>query len=97
MMDRGSSLWGRLFSVMFALILVSCASPGTEPRPPSDTTRTGVPEAAFLAPARPTIRVVSFNIKFLGHYRARANAQLADMLAGYDLVLVQELVAPPAP
>lgn len=27
--------------------------------------------------------------------RARANAQLADMLAAYDLVLVQELVAPP--
>lgn len=30
-MDRVSSLWGRLFSVVFALTLVSCASPGTEP------------------------------------------------------------------
>lgn len=55
----------------------------------------GVAESALLAPPHRTLRVVSFNIKFLGHYRDRANAQLADMLAAYDLVLVQELVAPP--
>src|SRR5215218_5480581 len=41
--------------------------------------------------------VVSFNIQFLGNYKNRRNEDLADMLAPYDLVIVQELVAPPHP
>ena len=43
------------------------------------------------------LRVVSFNIQFLGQSRRRDNAALAEMLAPYDLIFIQELVAPPYP
>lgn len=41
------------------------------------------------------ISVVSFNIQFLGNSKARKDAALVDLLAPYDVVIVQELVAPP--
>jgi hypothetical protein len=45
--------------------------------------------------AADNISVVSFNIKFVGLYADKRNADLADLLSPYDLVFVQELVAPP--
>ena len=39
--------------------------------------------------------MVSFNIKWLGHYKDKENVQLAQFLAPYDLIAVQELVDPP--
>lgn len=42
-----------------------------------------------------TITICSFNIQFLGHFKDRENELLADMLQSYDLVVIQELVAPP--
>ena len=39
--------------------------------------------------------MVSFNIQFLGLSGERRDIDLADMLASYDLIFVQELVAPP--
>ena len=41
------------------------------------------------------IEAVSFNIQFLGNFKTRNNRALTELLAPYDLVLVQELVAPP--
>src|SRR5262249_48927773 len=41
------------------------------------------------------LSVCSFNIQFLGSSKERDNAGLADVLKGYDLVVVQELIAPP--
>jgi endonuclease/exonuclease/phosphatase family metal-dependent hydrolase len=41
--------------------------------------------------------VASFNVKFLGYYPERDAEGLADLLADYDVVLVQEVVAPPYP
>ena len=41
------------------------------------------------------IKAVSFNIQFLGNFKKRNNRALTSLLAPYDLVLVQELVAPP--
>jgi hypothetical protein len=41
--------------------------------------------------------VASFNIQFLGQFKNRDNAALADILVPYDLVFIQELVAPPYP
>lgn len=56
----------------------------------------GQPEpVAPAASSADTIRVVSFNIQFLGQFKKRNNEALADLLAPYDLVVVQELVAPP--
>lgn len=51
----------------------------------------------FTAADASEIQVVSFNIQFLGNSRNRRNCDLADMLAPYDLVFIQELVAPPYP
>src|ERR1044071_9304719 len=42
-----------------------------------------------------TIRVCSFNIQFLGSSKKRDNAALATILKDYDIVVVQELIAPP--
>jgi endonuclease/exonuclease/phosphatase family metal-dependent hydrolase len=43
------------------------------------------------------ISVCSFNIQFLGNSRSRDDAALADVVAPYDIVVVQELVSPPYP
>jgi len=51
--------------------------------------------APAVAAAHPKVSVASFNIQFLGMFQRRDNAALADMLAPFDLVFVQELVAPP--
>ncbi len=44
---------------------------------------------------RDEISVVTFNIKWLGHYKKKDNQTLAAFLSKYDVVLIQELVAPP--
>lgn len=58
------------------------------------------PATAVGAPApapKSTIRVASFNIKFLGSRKDRDNEALASVVKDEDIVLVQELVAPPFP
>lgn len=42
-----------------------------------------------------TLDICSFNIQFLGSFKKRDDAGLADILKNYDIVVVQELVAPP--
>jgi hypothetical protein len=42
-----------------------------------------------------TLSVCSFNIQFLGHFKNRDNDALSDILKNFDIVVVQELVAPP--
>jgi len=42
-----------------------------------------------------TIAICSFNIQFLGNSTARDDAGLAEIVKGNDIVVVQELVAPP--
>lgn len=49
----------------------------------------------FAGFAQDTIDCVSFNIKWLGHYKAKENQILAEILKDKDLVVVQELVDPP--
>ncbi|MDE2725552.1 MAG: hypothetical protein OXI59_19450, partial [Gemmatimonadota bacterium] len=41
------------------------------------------------------ITVCSFNIKFVGLYKKKNNEALAQLVKKYDMVVVQELVAPP--
>ena len=43
------------------------------------------------------ITVVSFTIQFLGHSKSRDNEVLAEVVGPGDIVVVQELVAPPFP
>ncbi len=42
-----------------------------------------------------SISIASFNIQFLGHFKKKDNKALASILKDYDIVVVQELVAPP--
>lgn len=42
-----------------------------------------------------TLEICSFNIQFLGSFKKRDDVALADILKPYDIVVVQELVAPP--
>jgi hypothetical protein len=42
-----------------------------------------------------TLNICSFNIQFLGHFQSKNNTLLAELLSEYDIVVIQELVAPP--
>ena len=42
-----------------------------------------------------TLSICSFNIQFLGSSTKRDDHALADILKGYDIVVIQELVSPP--
>lgn len=42
-----------------------------------------------------SLKVTSFNIQFLGNFKNRDNASLASLVADQDIVVIQELVAPP--
>lgn len=57
------------------------------------TTSTTSPASAHSG----TISVASFNIQFLGNSKRRDSEALAAVLAPNDIVVVQELVAPPFP
>ncbi len=81
--------WRAFASVAIALLLTACAA-----RPLPTPTPEPTPPPLSDAPDH-RLDVVSFNIKFLGHYRNRDNEGLARLLNRYELVVVQELVAPP--
>lgn len=44
-----------------------------------------------------SLSICSFNIQFLGSSKARDNTQLTAILKDFDIVVIQELVAPPYP
>ncbi|MCH6256813.1 hypothetical protein MLD52_09665 [Puniceicoccaceae bacterium K14] len=48
-----------------------------------------------LAAYGEALEVCSFNIQFLGHFKKRDDQSLAHLVRDYDIVVVQELVAPP--
>lgn len=50
---------------------------------------------SLLVFGQQSISVCSFNIKFLGLYKKKDHAALAQFLTPYDLVVIQELVSPP--
>jgi endonuclease/exonuclease/phosphatase family metal-dependent hydrolase len=46
-------------------------------------------------PSGKNITICSFNIQFLGHFKKKDNTALANLLKPYDIVVIQEMVAPP--
>jgi hypothetical protein len=50
---------------------------------------------SFAVLSQDTLSICSFNIQFLGHFKERKNDILAEVLKDYDIVVVQEMVAPP--
>ena len=58
------------------------------------------PESPTIDPPAPpddALTISSFNIQFLGSSTRRHNAALVNLVSGYDIAVVQELVAPPYP
>lgn len=55
----------------------------------------GSSKGQWVATSSEPISVCSFNIQFLGNSRSRDDAALANVVAPYDIVVVQELVSPP--
>jgi hypothetical protein len=53
--------------------------------------------AAFPATAADPIKIASFNVKWIGYYPERDDEFLAELMSQFDIVVVQELVAPPYP
>jgi endonuclease/exonuclease/phosphatase family metal-dependent hydrolase len=89
-----------LLALLLLLGIAACESrPDPDPRPLPPPLPLPPPPAATPpdVPAAQHITICSFNIQFLGQFRSRENGMLADLLAGYDVVVVQELVAPPYP
>lgn len=44
-----------------------------------------------------TLSICSFNIQFLGNFKNKDNVTLSKILKPFDIVVIQELVAPPFP
>lgn len=56
----------------------------------------GLAPSGSLSPPLPdSISACSFNIKWIGSYAEKQDTDLAELLRDYDIVIVQELVAPP--
>ena len=64
----------------------------TENNPPENDIQV---QAQETSESDSEITFCSFNIQFLGHFKKKDNESLADLLKDYDLVVIQELVAPP--
>ena len=82
-------------------IYYATRQPDSQPQPPQSVSNSSEPStytakhtAAFHEDA---LKICSFNIQFLGNSKDRDNNALASILNPYDIVVVQELVAPPYP
>ncbi|QDU59865.1 Endonuclease/Exonuclease/phosphatase family protein [Planctomycetes bacterium Pan216] len=85
------------FWILGLVVLLGCEA-GTAPPgllPKSISALQSQPTAPVTEGAVDSITVCSFNIQFLGSSRSRDDAALVDVVDDYDVVVVQELVAPP--
>lgn len=81
----------RALAAALVLLAVSC-----QPRSPVPAERM-LPPPPTSSSASESVTICSFNIQFLGSSTHRDNAALAGLVKDYDVVVVQELVAPPYP
>jgi hypothetical protein len=63
----------------------------------NDSLAAPVAFSVAAAPASVPLSICSFNVQFLGQSSVRDNAALADVVKTNDIVVVQELIAPPYP
>lgn len=80
----------RSFIAVITLLIsmVSCASPGMVVSEEQDI----VTDEEVI---HDTLTICSFNIQFLGHFKDRDDSLLGELLNQYDVVVIQEMVAPP--
>lgn len=55
----------------------------------------GIDDSLMVSKDTSYYTICSFNIKWVGHYLKKDTVALADLLKDYDIVLVQEMIAPP--
>jgi len=51
--------------------------------------------ASSVLYSQDTLNICSFNIQFLGNFKNKDNATIGKIMKPYDMVIIQELVAPP--
>lgn len=79
------------------LSLAACTSIQESAAPPTAAASERMLSAPMRSASAPgELTICSFNIKFVGLYEKRENQVLAELLKDYDLVVVQELIAPPS-
>ncbi|MBM4162121.1 MAG: hypothetical protein FJ217_13620 [Ignavibacteria bacterium] len=77
------------FLLVFTFFTLGCGNGrDNSPKPASNQTLRGE--------RTDTLLICSFNIQFLGHFKKKDNEALAGILKDYHIVVIQELVAPPA-
>jgi len=91
----------QLLLVLPLILFSECTSSQTDiknektlDKQPIDTSVKGQGSLSKIAKTD-TINICSFNIQFLGHFKARDNSTLSKILKPYDIVVIQEMVAPP--
>lgn len=85
-----------IFFVSFFIVINSCglsiSTMNGESNPVNDV---AVTEVKSVVELYGELKICSFNIQFLGHFKSRDNETLGNILSQYDLVVIQEMVAPP--
>lgn len=77
-----------LFSTLFLFTLISCSDS-------DEKNETLTHDESHLSLNPDTLKLCTFNIQFLGHFKKRDNGALANILKDYDIITIQELVSPP--
>jgi len=78
----------KIFSTALIFIIFSCTESEDKNYPtPGDNSDTSL--------ISDTLKLCTFNIQFLGHFKKRDNVALANILKDYDIITIQELVSPP--
>lgn len=85
------------FAFVLLLVVSGCTTPERVAPSPAAAPVSVTESAATAPPPAPShLLICSFNIQFLGSSSRRDNTALAELLAPYDLVVVQELTASPS-
>ena len=78
--------------LVITIAFCSCAGEGKNESIPANAR---VAAQAVVENEAESLTICSFNIQFLGHFKNRDDTALSKILEDYDIVVVQELVAPP--
>ncbi|HLF33882.1 MAG TPA: hypothetical protein VI583_06580 [Cyclobacteriaceae bacterium] len=95
-----SSIYITLFLFAGVTGVFSCRNPGHRAPGRSDRTDSSLnalPESHSdpVVASGDTLTICTFNIQFLGAFHKRDNEALADVVKDFNIVVVQEMVAPP--
>ena len=95
---KSAKLLDFIITATLILVLFGCAQDARieslSESPESAATTDAMPSTASDT-ATDHLTICSFNIQFLGHFKKKDDEALAAMLKDYDIVVIQELVAPP--